>query len=140
MPGTDVAGHASPGAPDAVGLEIRVLGPLELAWESRTADVGGVKARALVARLLIDRGLAVSVDRLVDSLWGAHEGAGAEIALRSTISRVRKRLRDAGAPEDLIVDARTGVPPRRPGPGDRRPPVRRARRRGPSAPRPAPTP
>ena len=108
MPGTDAAGHASPGAPDAGRLEIRVLGPLELAWDGRIADVGGVKARALVARLLIDRGLAVSVDRLVDSLWGAHDGAGAEIALRSTISRVRKRLRDAGAPEDIIVTRAPG--------------------------------
>ena len=67
-----------------------------------------MKARALVARLLIDRGLVVSVDRLVDSLWGDHDGAGAEIALRSTISRVRKRLRDAGAPEDLIVTRAPG--------------------------------
>jgi len=108
MPGTDSAGHASPGAPDAGRLEIRVLGPLELVWDGRIADVGGVKARALVARLLIDRGLAVSVDRLVDSLWGSHDGAGAQIALRSTISRVRKRLRDAGAPEDLIVTRAPG--------------------------------
>ena len=108
MPGTDVAGHASPGAPDAGRLEIRVLGPLELTWDGRVADIGGVKARALIARLLIDRGLAVSVDRLVDSLWGAPDGAGAEIALRSTISRVRKRLRDAGAPEDLIVTRAPG--------------------------------
>ena len=61
-------------------------------------DIGGVKARALVARLLIDRQIIVSVDRLVDSLWGDNDGPGAEIALRSTISRLRKRLRDAGVP------------------------------------------
>jgi DNA-binding SARP family transcriptional activator len=108
MAGTDAAGYAPPDAPDAVRLEIRVLGPLELAWDGRVADVGGVKARALIARLLIDRGLVVSVDRLVDSLWGDHDGAGAEIALRSTISRVRKRLRDAGMPEDLIVTRAPG--------------------------------
>jgi DNA-binding SARP family transcriptional activator/tetratricopeptide (TPR) repeat protein len=89
-------------------LEIRVLGPLEIAWGGRVVDLGGVKARALIARLLIDRGLIVSVDRLVDSLWGDHDGDGAEIALRSTISRLRKRLRDAGAPEDLIVTRAPG--------------------------------
>ena len=108
MAGTDSAGHASSGMPEAERLEIRVLGPLELAWDGRIADIGGVKARALVARLLIDRGLVVSVDRLVDSLWGTHDGAGAEIALRSTISRVRKRLRDAGAPDNLIVTRAPG--------------------------------
>ena len=82
------------GSPSA--LQIRVLGPLEIAWDGRPIDLGGLKARALVARLLIDRGLIVSVDRLIDSLWGDHEGEGAEIALRSTISRLRKRLREAG--------------------------------------------
>ena len=89
-------------------LEIRVLGPVEIAWDGRPVDIGGVKARALVARLLIDRHIIVSVDRLVDSLWGDHDGPGAEIALRSTISRLRKRLRDAGAPEDLIVTRAPG--------------------------------
>jgi DNA-binding SARP family transcriptional activator/tetratricopeptide (TPR) repeat protein len=89
-------------------LQIRVLGPLEIAWGGRPVDLGGLKARALVARLLIDRGLIVSVDRLIDSLWGDHEGEGAEIALRSTISRLRKRLREAGVPGDLIVTRAPG--------------------------------
>ena len=95
-------------AGEAGGLEIRVLGPVEVAWGGRTVDIGGVKARALVARLLIDRHIIVSVDRLVDSLWGDHEGPGAEIALRSTISRLRKRLRDAGAPDGLIATRAPG--------------------------------
>ncbi len=108
MPGSDSSGQGATGAQGASRLEINVLGPLEIAWDGRVADVGGVKARALIARLLIDRGLVVSVDRLVDSLWGDHDGGGAQIALRSTISRVRKRLRDAGAPADLIVTRAPG--------------------------------
>ena len=63
-------------------LQIRVLGPLEIEWAGRPVDLGGLKARALVARLLIDRGLIVSVDRLIDSLWDEHEGDGAEIRER----------------------------------------------------------
>ena len=102
----EVVGSSSSGALSR--LEIRVLGPVEVAWDGRPVEIGGVKARALVARLLIDRGLVVSVDRLVDSLWGDHDGDGAEIALRSTISRVRKRLRDAGASQDLIVTRAPG--------------------------------
>jgi len=93
---------------EAGRLEIRVLGPVEIAWDGRPVDIGGVKARALVARLLIDRQIIVSVDRLVDSLWGDNDGPGAEIALRSTVSRLRKRLRDAGAPHDLIVTRAPG--------------------------------
>jgi DNA-binding SARP family transcriptional activator len=108
MSGSEKADHTGSAAPGTPPLEIRVLGPVEIACEGRAVDIGGVKARALVARLLIDRGLVVSVDRLVDSLWGDHEGDGAEIALRSTISRVRKRLREAGAPEDVIVTRAPG--------------------------------
>ena len=89
-------------------LEIRVLGPVEIAWDGRPVDIGGVKARALVARLLVDRRIIVSVDRLVDSLWGGNDGTGAEIAMRSTISRLRKRIREAGAPDDVIVTRAPG--------------------------------
>ena len=105
MPGTDSASETTP---VAIPLEIRVLGPVEIAWNGRPVDVGGVKARALVARLLIDRGLVVSVDRLVDSLSRDHEGQGPDTALRSTISRVRKRLREAGVPGDVIVTRAPG--------------------------------
>ena len=89
-------------------LEIRVLGPVEIAWDGVPIDIGGVKARALVARLLIDRHIIVSVDRLVDSLWHDNDGVGAEIAMRSTISRLRKRIREAGVPEDVIVTRAPG--------------------------------
>ena len=113
MSGTDSASGTTPAA---IPLEIRVLGPVEIVWNGRPVDIGGVKTRALVARLLIDRGLVVSVDRLVDSLSSDREGGGAEIALRSTISRVRKRLRDAGVPGDVIVTRAPGTcwasPPR----------------------------
>ncbi len=85
------------------GFEVRVLGPVEVAWNGEVVDIGGAKARSLVARLLVDRGLVISVDRLVDSLWADHEGDRAEIVLRSTISRLRKRLREAGITESLIV-------------------------------------
>jgi DNA-binding SARP family transcriptional activator/tetratricopeptide (TPR) repeat protein len=107
MAGSDAEEVTNHTDPSSV-LQIRVLGPLEIAWGGRPIDLGGLKARALVARLVIDRGLIVSVDRIIDSLWGDHKGEGAEIALRSTISRLRKRLREAGVPEDLIVTRAPG--------------------------------
>jgi DNA-binding SARP family transcriptional activator/tetratricopeptide (TPR) repeat protein len=109
--GSDLGGGERPPAPGATGdsplsgLEIRVLGPVEIAVGGRPVDVGGVKARALMARLLIDRGVVVSVDRLVDSLWADHDAGGGEIALRSTISRLRKRLREAGAEDPIVTRA-----------------------------------
>ena len=110
MSGRDSASEVV-GLPMAAALarfEVRVLGPVEVAWDGHPIDIGGVKARALVARLLVDRQIIVSVDRLVDSLWSDNDGPGAEIALRSTISRLRKRLRLAGAPEDVILTRAPG--------------------------------
>src|ERR1700722_15829129 len=107
MPETERAGDEA-AAPGMARLEIRVLGPGEVAWDGRAIDIGGIKVRALVARLLIDRHIIVSVDRIVDALWGEKSGPGAEIALRSTISRLRKRLREAGAAEDVIVTRAPG--------------------------------
>ena len=122
MSGTGPAGAMSPAVSAEPRLEIRVLGPVEIAWDGRTVDIGGAKARALVARLLIDRSLVVSVDRLVDSLWGEQNGHGARIALRSTISRVRKRLQAAGAPDELIVTRAPGYLLEVPGRGRPTPP------------------
>ena len=109
LSGTGMSGTGPPGQNSRrPRLEIRVLGPVEIAWDGRAVDIGGAKARALVARLLIDRGLVVSVDRLVDSLWGEHDARGSRLALRSTISRVRKRLQAAGATDELIVTRAPG--------------------------------
>ncbi len=102
------AEDTSPRGADAPRVEIRVLGPVEVVCEGRVADLGGVKARALMARLLVDRGVVVSVDRLVDALWADGDGQGGEIALRSTISRLRKRLRAAGVTRELIVTRAPG--------------------------------
>jgi DNA-binding SARP family transcriptional activator/tetratricopeptide (TPR) repeat protein len=107
MSGSDSEEVMSAADSTSPAFEIGVLGPVEIRWDGHVVDIGGVKARALVARLLIDRNLIVSVDRLVDSLWSDH-GRGAEIALRSTISRLRKRLREAGGSEDLIVTRAPG--------------------------------
>jgi len=72
-----------------------VLGPIEIAWDGHPIGIGGVRARALIARFLVDRHIIVTVDRLVDSLWADNDGPGAEIALRSTISRLRRRADEA---------------------------------------------
>ncbi len=106
--GAGSTGDMNPPVSGESRLEIRVLGPVEIAWDGQTVDIGGAKARALVARLLIDRGLVVSVDRLVDSLWGEEHAHGSRLALRSTISRVRKRLRAAGATNELIITRAPG--------------------------------
>jgi DNA-binding SARP family transcriptional activator len=51
-------------------LDFRILGPLEVAGDDGLLDLPTGKPRALLAVLLLSRGEVVSVDRLVDELWG----------------------------------------------------------------------
>jgi len=96
-------GHAAEDGIDPEnGLEIRVLGPIDVLWQGRPIEIGGLRARALLARLLIDRDLTVPVDRLLDAFWTDQDQEVAEKALRTMVSRVRKRLRDAGVAGELI--------------------------------------
>ena len=69
--------------------------------------MSGDRRRMLLAVLLAAGGDAVSVDRLVDALWGSHPPASAVTSLRSHLSRLRGEL-DALAPgsgEAIVTSA-----------------------------------
>ncbi|WP_254897810.1 BTAD domain-containing putative transcriptional regulator [Kitasatospora sp. NA04385] len=61
-----------------------------------TADrpVRGPKARTLLAVLLLNADRPVSLDRLVDALWGDRAPATAEASLRNLVARLRRALAD----------------------------------------------
>ena len=63
-------------------------------------DLGGRKRRAVLARLVLAGGDVVSVDRLVEAVWGEQAPAAVRGALHSLISRLR---------HDLDVDGGRGV-------------------------------
>jgi DNA-binding SARP family transcriptional activator len=73
-------------------LEFRILGPLEVLEDGRTLALGGQKQRALLALLLLDAGRVVSVDRIVDALWGERPPRTAPTSLQNFVSRLRKAL------------------------------------------------
>jgi DNA-binding SARP family transcriptional activator/tetratricopeptide (TPR) repeat protein len=73
-------------------LEFRLLGPLEVRREGRTLALGGARARALLALLLLHRGAVVSVDRIVDELWGESPPATARHMVEVYVSKLRKIL------------------------------------------------
>ncbi len=77
-------------------LDIRTLGPLEVLLDQRRLQVGTRKQRALLALLLIHRGRAVSVDRIVMALWGPDAPAARRRDVWVYVSRLRKALGDAG--------------------------------------------
>ncbi|MEU6620644.1 BTAD domain-containing putative transcriptional regulator [Streptomyces litmocidini] len=72
----------------------RLLGPLAVtgADGAPVPAPGGPKVRALLARLLLDAGRTVPVERLVDGLYGDEPPAGAPGALQAQVSRLRRAL------------------------------------------------
>jgi predicted ATPase/DNA-binding SARP family transcriptional activator len=84
-------------------LEIRLLGPFEVLAGETPADVGGSKRQALLAMLALRNGRVVSVDGLVDCLWGEELPAAPRNALHHHIARLRAALG-----EDSIVGSADG--------------------------------
>ncbi|WP_170324098.1 AfsR/SARP family transcriptional regulator, partial [Cryptosporangium phraense] len=91
-------------------MRIRLLGPLELRDATdRAVPVTGVRQRTLLCRLALDPGRLITVDRLVDDLWGAEPPAAPANALQSAVSRLRRDLGRAGPPgRDAIVSHPAG--------------------------------
>src|SRR3954451_16457856 len=75
-----------------LGVEIRLLGPLEAQRAGRSVALGGATPRALLAVLALEPGRVVSVDRLVDSLWPCDAPDTATHAIQVYVSRLRKAL------------------------------------------------
>jgi DNA-binding SARP family transcriptional activator len=72
--------------------DFRILGPLEVSDETGPLLLGGLKQRAVLALLLLDAGRVVSIDRLVDALWGEQPPRTAVTSLQNFVSQLRKTL------------------------------------------------
>ena len=84
-------------------LEIRLLGPFEVLAGGTLADVGGSKRQALLAMLALRNARVVTVDLLVDGLWGADLPSAPRNALHHHVARLRAALG-----EDAIVGSADG--------------------------------
>jgi DNA-binding SARP family transcriptional activator len=84
-------------------MEFRLLGPLEVHEEGRVVPLGAAKQRSLLGVLLLHANEMVSVDRLVDELWGERPPARSTKLVQGYVSELRKRL---GA--DRVVTRRPG--------------------------------
>ncbi|WP_449064808.1 BTAD domain-containing putative transcriptional regulator [Planomonospora algeriensis] len=96
-------------------VAFRVLGPVE-AYSGDNGgddglDLGGLRQRAVLARLLVARGQVVPVDTLLYDLWDDDAAKGAQSGLQVYISRLRRVLepgRPRGGPNRLLVTVASG--------------------------------
>jgi DNA-binding SARP family transcriptional activator len=73
-------------------MEFRLLGPMEVLDGDTPVVLGGLKQRALLARLLVSPNRAVAVDRLVDDLWPEPVPDSAAKMVQIYVSQLRKLL------------------------------------------------
>ena len=74
-------------------MEIRLLGPLEvLDDQGRSVPLGGTTPRRLLLALLLHPNEPVSVDRLIDAVWGDSPPASAQNALQVHVHALRKAI------------------------------------------------
>ena len=69
-----------------------LLGPFEAVDGEAPVALPGGKPRALLARLLLDRGRVVSAEELVEALWGESPPRSAPKVLQGYVSQLRKAL------------------------------------------------
>jgi DNA-binding SARP family transcriptional activator len=120
-------------ATQSVSVEFRILGPLEVVRDGQVVKLGGALQRTLLALLLTSANGVVSVDRLIDALWGERPPREAHNALQYHVSQLRKALggpdvietREPGyvvrvSPDELdllrfeqLVETAEGAPPER---------------------------
>jgi DNA-binding SARP family transcriptional activator len=72
--------------------EYRLLGPLEVVHRGQAVPTGGQRKRALLARLVLDANRTVSIDALVDALWGERVPSTAVKMVHIYVSQLRKVL------------------------------------------------
>ncbi|CAM5524264.1 SARP family transcriptional regulator [Streptomyces spiroverticillatus] len=78
-------------------MRFGLLGPVEIRTDTgESLDPGGERPRTLLALLLLSTGRGVSVERLIEGLYGDEPPAGAANALQSQVSRLRRRLQVLG--------------------------------------------
>lgn len=88
-------------------VEFRILGPLRAGVQGEPVDLGGARARLVLAALLLEADRPVPVERLADVVWGDRPPSSARTQIAIAVSGLRRAFRDAGRPR-VIETVRPG--------------------------------
>ena len=92
-------------------MEFRLLGPLSVQTERGEIALGGPRQRLVLVLLLLRANEVVTVDELVDEVWGDEPPAAARSSLYAYVSRLRKAIghdRLVDGPGGYLLKAGTG--------------------------------
>jgi len=92
-------------------VQFRLLGPLEAQDGDRRVELGRPKQRVLLAVLLVHANHVVSLDRLIEELWGEEPPPQAAASLQTYVSNLRRALepdRQARALSRVLVSQPPG--------------------------------
>lgn len=73
-------------------MDFRILGPVEVWHDGAPVPVTAPMQRAVLATLLVRAGETVSVDSIVDQLWGPEPPHTAQVTIRNYVQRLRRVL------------------------------------------------
>ena len=87
-------------------MDFAILGPLEVRRDGRVVPIVSRKQRLLLAALLNRPNEVVSVDLLIDALWGEDVPASASNAIQVHVSHLRRVLADGSAVTSTAIETR----------------------------------
>jgi peptide/nickel transport system substrate-binding protein len=84
-------------------MDIRLLGPVEVSLGGGPAPLGPKQQRAVLAMLALELNRTVSMDRLIDGVWGEGAPASAPKLVQLYVSQLRKLL---GGEAEIVTRGR----------------------------------
>src|SRR3954452_18941176 len=84
-------------------MDIRLLGPVEASLDGGPAPLGPKQQRAVLAMLALELNRTVSMDRLIDGLWGERAPPSAPKLVQLYVSQLRRLL---GAEAEIVTRGR----------------------------------
>jgi DNA-binding SARP family transcriptional activator/pimeloyl-ACP methyl ester carboxylesterase len=86
-------------------MEFSILGPVAASVHGRPHGLGGARATALFATLVVHANHVVAADQLIDEVWPELPADKAAASLQVRLSGLRKLLRSAGLDDRLVTRA-----------------------------------
>ena len=78
-------------------MDLQLLGPVEATVDGRPVPLGATKQRAVLAMLALRANRTVSIDSLIEGLWGEEPPASAPKMVQLYVSQLRRLLDGDGA-------------------------------------------